>query len=103
MNTKPEALLWLVDAHGIYIPQIFAGSFAERDVTVTGVSAEDWAALEAGPDHIDYWEAWDNVLIDAKVKIAGKVYSLYQEGDVWLIPDGMVWSDSDDFFLWPTP
>jgi hypothetical protein len=100
-NRKPEALLWLVDAHGVYIPQAFAESFADRAASVSGISDEDWATLEAGPDSTHYWEVWEHVLDHAKVKLDGKPHSIHQDGDVWLIPEGMVWSEENDFFLWP--
>ena len=54
---KPEPLLWLSDARGIYIPRDFASSFADRAKSVSGVTDEDWAILEEGPDHDWYWEA----------------------------------------------
>lgn len=48
--TKPDMLLWLSDARGVYIPRDFAMSFADRAKSVTGVSDEDWETLEKGPD-----------------------------------------------------
>jgi hypothetical protein len=26
---------------------------------------------------------------------------LYQDGDLWLIPEGMQWNDETGFFEWP--
>ena len=102
MTRKPEPMLWLSDSRGIYIPQDFATSFANRDSCVSGVSAEDWAILEFGPTHELYWEAWDDVEQSAIVTDENGVkYSVYQNGDCWLIPAGMEWSDRDEFFVWP--
>jgi hypothetical protein len=97
----PEPELWLSDSRGIYIPRDFALSFNDRAEAVRGVSAEDWAILEAGPDHAHYWDTWEEVLNDAIVTMDGTEYFLHQDGDLWLIPDGMVWSDKREFFVWP--
>ena len=106
MNTtrtiQPEPLLWLSGARGIYIPRDFANSFADRSTDVQGISQEQWDILEAGPDHEWYWEAWDEVEQDAKITDEnGVIYFVYQDGDCWLIPEGMEWSDKDEFFAWP--
>ena len=107
MNTtrtiQPEPLLWLRDDRGIYIPRDFANSFANRGACVQGVSQEQWEILEAGPDHEWYWEVWNEVEQDAKITDieTGVVYSVYQDGDCWLIPEGMEWSDNDEFFVGP--
>jgi len=102
MTNKPEMLLWLNDSRGVYIPRDFAKSFADRERSVSGIKAEDWAILEAGPEHEWYWEAWDNVLNDAIVTDdKGIKYRVYQDGICWLIPDGMEWDDRTECFEWP--
>ena len=53
MTKRPEMLLWLSDARGVYIPRDFAKSFADRAKHVSGVSEEDWTILELGPDYQD--------------------------------------------------
>jgi len=99
---KPDILPWLNDARGIYIPRDFAKSFADRGKSVQGVSAEDWEILDAGPDHYHYWDAWEDVLNNATVTdhVTGITYTLHQDGDLWLVPDGMVWTDNETF-EWP--
>jgi hypothetical protein len=100
--TKPDRLLWLNDARGVYIPRDFAQSFGDRAKHVAGVSDENWTILDAGPDHEYYWDVWDEVLTNAVVTDdAGVKYTLHQDGDCWLIPDGMQWSDEKDTFVWP--
>lgn len=90
---KPEPLLWLSSARGVYIPRDFVQSFADWTV-VHGVGAKTKAILEAGPDHEWYWEAWEDVLNNATViDLAGNEFSVYQDGDCWLIPEGMEWSE----------
>ena len=77
-----NAHLLIPDDVGIYIPQLFARHFGQH---IT--SDADRAILEAGPEHSEYWETWDDVLsstyvIDAK----GLRYYLHQDGDLWAIP-----------------
>lgn len=100
MNNEP--LLWLNDSRGIYIPRDFAASFVDRDKHVSGVSAENWAILDAGPDHEWYWDAWTEVCDDARIAgDDGVEYFVYQDGDCWLVPKGMEWDDRNDFWAWP--
>ena len=108
---KPEPMLWLNDSRGQYIPRDFANSFADRSKSVTGVNAEQWAILEHGPDggmdseegpNEFYWDVWAEVCDRAIVTDENGVkYSVYQEGDCWLIPKGMEFSDETGFFVWP--
>jgi hypothetical protein len=87
----------------VYIPQFFATSFIERDKYVTGVSQKDWEILEEGPNHEHYWEVWTEVLDKAVVTDwNGVVYSLHQDGDLWLVPKGMEWSDELEMYEWPS-
>jgi hypothetical protein len=97
----PDIILWLTDARGIYIPRDFATSFTDRDRDVTGVSAEDWAILE-NPDHEHYDDTWSDVLDKAIVTdLDGVRYRLHQDGDLWLVPEGMEWLDDKEVFAWP--
>jgi hypothetical protein len=81
--------LYASDSRGIYIPQYFAES-VHREY-VKGVSEENWKTLEKGPDAEWYWDAWDNVLSNAKITSPdGKEGYLYQDGDLWVI-----WGDED--------
>lgn len=99
-TTKPEPILWLNDARGVYIPRDFANSFADRAKAVKNVHAETWTDLEAGPDHENYWDAWADVLDNASVTDEhGHTYRLHQEGDLWLIPETWVWDEALEFFV----
>jgi hypothetical protein len=73
--------LLISDSQGIYIPKNFA--LYEEDMD--GVSQEDMDILKSGPDHEWYWEAWDEVLANATKTINGKVWRLYQDGDLWAV------------------
>ena len=98
-NAKME--LFLSDARGVYIPRDFAQSIKRE--CVTGISEEDYAILESGPDHEWYWEAWDDVLNNAVVTDpkSGTVYTVYQDGDCWLVEQGAEFNNSEDCDLGP--
>lgn len=100
IEIRPNPVLVLDDHRGIYIPRDFA-RFVERE-HVTGVTAEEYEILE-DPKHEHYWEVWSDVCESAKLTdvTTGVVYTLYQDGALWLVPEGMEWSDSEDFFAWP--
>lgn len=80
-----KATLFCSNASGVYIPQRFAQE-VDRSC-VTGVADKDYEVLEAGPDHEHYWDAWADVLDNAKIQDPkmGECY-LYQEGDLWVVP-----------------
>lgn len=79
------ATLFADSNRGIYIPQYFAQN-VKREF-VTGVSAEDYKVLEAGPDGENYWEAWADVLDNAKINDPkqDECY-LHHDGDLWVVP-----------------
>ncbi len=100
--TKPDMMLWLDSNRGVYIPQSFAQSFADRAKHVANVSDEDWAILEAGPDHEFYWDTWNDVEQSAIVTDENGVkFRLHQDGDLWLIPEGMEYDEESDTFMYP--
>lgn len=101
--SKPEPILLITDAMGIYIPNRFATYFAgDRSKHVANISDEDWAILEQGPNHEHYWETWDEVSMYAVVKdLKGFKYGIYQDGDCWLIPQGMEWNEETNWWIWP--
>lgn len=91
MKHEPE--LFCDGSSGIYIPQRFSTEVS-RD-KVTGVSEEDYRILERGPEDEWYYEAWDYVLCNAKLTANGTTWYLYQDGDLWIVPDDY---ENDDFF-----
>lgn len=95
-TNKPQPILFLSDARGIYIPRDFAKGI-KRDY-VAGIAPDTWKCLEAGPDHEWYWEAWAEVERDAIVTdpTTGIRYRVYQDGDCWLLPEGMTATDSGE-------
>ncbi len=121
---RPEPEFFLDSARGTSIPQAFAEQIDHS--VVTGVSEEDWFILESGgedpdPDDIPpgmvqdfdwnnaYWEVWDDITDQNAVKITTKSGVTYyvdqtENGDVFLVPEGMVQSeDGDEFWVWEEP
>ena len=102
MTSKPDMMLWLEGLRGVYIPCDFANSFVNRAKNVSGVSDEDWAILEAGPDHEWYWDTWSDVCNSAVVTDEhGVKFRVHQDGDCWLIPEGMEYNEENDTYEWP--
>lgn len=101
MQKHLEPLLWLSDARGVYIPRDFATSFADRSKAVANVTDEQWAILET-PEHDEYWDVWNEVTDSAIVTDEnGNRFTVWQNGDCWLIPEGMIWDDATEFYIWP--
>jgi hypothetical protein len=92
----PGIELLISDAAGVYIPQEFATS-SKTDL-LRGVNPEDLAILAKGPGTDAYWEAWDEVLMYfSYTDPEGHVWTLEQDGDLWLIcPDLMTSEERDE-------
>jgi hypothetical protein len=91
-NTKEMELL--VDSHhGQYIPQIFANSFGlpENFLNWDEIKEDiDFLKQEDSNEHEDYWEVWDEILNNAKLKSG---FELYHNEDLWAVPCGFNWDD----------
>jgi hypothetical protein len=82
MLTKSNPLELLVDSHhGQYVPQVFAETI-KREL-FPSITAEDWAILEAGPDHESYWDAWSDIEMSAETSDGVSLWS--SEGDLWAV------------------
>lgn len=79
-------ILLINGAHGQYVPQVFA-QVTPRE-WLAGCKEADLFALCSGPDHADYWKAWDDMLAHATLSYQGKKFYLWQDGDLWAIPEG---------------
>lgn len=88
---ESNAILFADASRGIYIPQHFAEALAEDARVVYDRNLDDWESIKPilldGPDHPDYWEAWETTINYAKLRHGRKVYSLWQDGDLWLLPE----------------
>lgn len=103
--SKPEPMLYIGDANGIYIPQQFGRSIDGEDVILLGeVDPESLEILRAGPDHEHYLEAWADIEehgIVTDSMLGGTRYRIHNDGDCWLIPEGMEWDENEDKWIWP--
>jgi hypothetical protein len=79
---KNNPNLLLDSNRGVYIPQVFATDFDIK------LPAKIKADLKAGPRSENYWESWNWVLDNVTFVEEGTKYSLYQDGDLWAIPEG---------------
>jgi hypothetical protein len=100
-NYENKIHLLLSDSRGQYIPRDFAANF---DLDDWHVKKGDIEAIEAGPEHEWYWEAWNSVLDSAYYMVEsyspshdvpnliGK-WTLCQDGDLWAIHESMTDED----------
>ena len=65
---------------GVYVPERFAKNY---DMEAWHVNPNDAAVLRQGPDHDLYWDTWDLILSKAWCKENGKIWNLWQDGDLW--------------------
>lgn len=73
-------------AYGVYIPQA-----ACESLPLENVSLEDISICLAGPEHKDYWEVWEDILNNATITLPGGRYTLYQDNDLWAVPEDFAW------------
>lgn len=81
-------VLLLSSDRGINIPYDFANDYLSHITPIGrwfGIDKEDIEILKAGPDHGLYWDSWSAVLEGAEwiETGTGKIYRLYQDGDLW--------------------
>ncbi len=80
----------LIDGNrGIYIPQLFAKAALSGEFILRNKQQlqEELSILANGPEEEEYWEAWEEVLDTAILLDGGQQYTLYQEGDLWAVPE----------------
>lgn len=87
-----KAIEILFDANrGQYIPQNFAEEIDHSKFT--GIESNDIETLLNGPEDEWYWEAWQNVLDNAEYTTDAGTWTLYQDGDVFLLNDDAMRDD----------
>lgn len=78
---------------GIYLPQAFISSY-RNNIKQGTIDQDDIDILEDGPEDEYYWDVWEDILDNAIVLIDGKEYSLYQkyslyqDGDLFIVAEG---------------
>lgn len=69
---------------GVYIPRIFAQRYGQY--CVKGLNEGDLKILLAGPEHMEYFEVWDDVVHQIQFLFDGELCELYENGDLFAIP-----------------
>lgn len=83
----------LIDSHhGIYVPRTFARAYSHLIINADEIQDSLDICL-SGPDHSEYWEAWEEVLNSARLmgdpdQDMSTEYTLHQDGDLWAIAEG---------------
>jgi hypothetical protein len=74
----------LIDSRGgVYIPQMFTNMI---DGNWKNIDQEDIDVLSMGPDHEEYWDAWDHVMNNVYFIDKNKnKWVLNHDEDLWMI------------------
>lgn len=97
MNEENKKVLFIGESRGIHIPKTFV-QYVEDSIPGYWMNMSIWimAILRIGPDHPDYWEAWDDALANSYyLDNFGKRWTLHQDGDVWLIHEDYDWEKEE--------
>lgn len=89
MDIKDSAVLIADSHHGIYTPKLVVdGELSNTTWDWSGVDKEDIKSIQNGPDDDWYWDAWANVIDNVSITgLDGTKYFLYQNDDLWAIPE----------------
>ena len=80
-----ENMFCIIDSNrGIYIPQQFAKIWG--DSVQSGMDEEQKTILLAGPDHLEYWDVWEEVVNDCVFLFDSEKHNLYEDGDLFAVP-----------------
>ncbi len=75
--------LLIDESSGVYIPKKFYENF---NLTQWGINPKDYSEL-SDPEHENYWEAWRQLLAEARYEKDGEVWRLCQDGDLWAVTE----------------
>ena len=99
---KPSTLdaveVLLGDFRGHYIPRDFIANF---DIKEWGIDPESWEAnVCADPEHENYWDAWDQILNNARYEHDGNIWVLHHDGDLLAYCDALMTDEEKASFGW---
>ena len=97
MKREAKMQLYSDSARGVYIPQHFAESIRRECVTGIDLADLDYLAdVEKNMADDGYWDVWQDICDHAVVtdQSDGTVYTLYQDGDLWLVEQGATFNES---------
>ena len=95
--------LLITDSAGQYIPQIWYEK-CYLDVHWSSNNGWGWigvpkwtrSIIEAGPEHEEYWDAWESILNSTKyIAASGLIWTLHLDGDLWAVSEDHVWEDEE--------
>lgn len=81
MKTSKISLL-LDSARGVFIPRDFVTCF---DLSKFQGIKQSYIEACKNPDCSGYWEAWEGILDNASYVEDGRIFTLHQDGDLWLL------------------
>ena len=85
LELPENKMFCLIDGNkGIYIPRIFAQRWGQ--FCVKGLNENDLKILLAGPDHMEYFEVWDDVVYQIQFLFEGQLCELSEDGDLFAVP-----------------
>ena len=96
MKREAKMQLYSDGARGVYIPQHFAESIRRECVTGIDLADLDYLADASNMDADGYWDTWQDICDYAVVtdQSDGTVYTLYQDGDLWLVEQGATFNEA---------
>jgi len=90
-ENKKEPELLVLDSHGIYIPKLFCQAYRTYITNMDKVK-DEFDICAQGPDHDEYWEAWDDLMRDVELTndegIKMTIGYLPECSDLWAFPEG---------------
>ena len=98
-----NVILFLDESRGVYIPKKFA-QIIDTDCIIDYPRFKDYFEVlkevePYGEDSTEYWDCWQSILDNMQIKDNDKVYSLYQDGDLFLVDyENMTEEESKEFF-----
>lgn len=81
-----NSILLVGSSFGIYVPSAFIEHYKDQIINRRELR-EEIRVIENGHDDENYWEAFDDILSKAKLKVKGKIHLLHSDGDLWAIPE----------------
>mgnify|MGYP000353744861 CR=1 FL=1 len=92
-------ILFSDSSRGVYIPKHFAEDVKRQYVTGIDLSELDYL-LDNDYCDDNFWDHWIYVLNNCTVTDDdGNVYSLYQDGDLWLVCDELMTDEEKENFF----
>jgi hypothetical protein len=98
MTTTQENKIHLAidGSSGVYCPSRFCTEYPKPD----HLTQDDWDFV-ADSDNMEqdgYWDAWQDILDNATFEQDGHTWTVYQDGDVWLVRSDVEWDEDTDWF-----